>query len=103
MIVHARACLQPEGTIWLVACPVLLPARERTTFSLSVSSPQQLLKLGTSPVFGKCKGTKKATGAPCGKVSTSTLHRLLHGSQRLLQGRAVASSLCVCIAGCGRL
>jgi hypothetical protein len=55
---------EPEGSIFLVACPVILPAAQRRNFSLSVSKASQLLKLGTCPTFGRCKALKK-DGAKC--------------------------------------
>lgn len=48
-----------EGSIVLLSHPVVLPAKERSSFALSVSSGAQLTKLGTCPVFAICKANRK--------------------------------------------
>jgi len=51
--------LQSEGGIFLLSCAVMLPAKERRSFALSVSASAQLTKLGTCPAFGVCKASRK--------------------------------------------
>jgi len=55
----AAPLLQSEGAIFLLSCPVMLPAKERRSFALSVSASAQLTKLGTCPAFGVCKALRK--------------------------------------------
>lgn len=52
------------GSIFLIAQPDVLRADDQRKVSFSVKRGLQVLKLGTSPVLGRCKGRKK-DGAPC--------------------------------------
>jgi ribosomal protein L37E len=65
---YAAHHAEPEASLFLVARPTVLPARERRSFSLSVSRAGQLVRLGDSPVLGRCRAARKSDGAPCGKA-----------------------------------
>lgn len=59
-----------EGSVVLLSHPSVLPAKERSSFALSVSAGAQLTKLGTCPVFAICKASRK-DGNRCTMVRTA--------------------------------
>ena len=56
---------QVLGSVILVTCPVVLPARDSRALMLSVRRSEQLVVLGTDPNFSICSGRRKDDGAPC--------------------------------------
>ena len=67
-----------EGGLFLLSCPDVLPARERSAFALKVSAVAQLSKLGTCPTFALCAAARK-DGAPCTMaVDTAVSRRCVH-------------------------
>jgi hypothetical protein len=68
---YAGLVNEPIGSIFLISSPSLIPAVERRSFSLSASKDGQVVRLGTSPDFGVCKGTRK-DGKPCTMVVNAT-------------------------------
>jgi len=68
---YAGLVNEPIGSIFLISSPSLLPAVERRSFSLSASKDGQVVRIGHSPDFGICKGTRK-DGKPCTMVVNAT-------------------------------
>ena len=68
---YAGLVNEPIGSIFLISSPSLLPAVERRSFSLSASKDGQVVRIGLSPDFGICKGTRK-DGKPCTMVVNAT-------------------------------
>jgi hypothetical protein len=68
---YAGLANEPLGSIFLISSPSLVPAVERRSFSLSASKDGQVVRIGTSPDFGTCRGTRK-DGKPCTMVINAT-------------------------------
>ena len=67
-----------EGGIFLLSCPEVLPARERSAFALKVTTAAQVCKLGTCPTFAICPATRK-DGAHCTMaVNTAVSRHCVH-------------------------
>jgi len=87
---------EPEGTIWAIVDGKLREDAPKSDGgggggggdkrpTVACEKPQQIMKLGTSPDFGRCKGQRK-DGAPC------TMHvntRVAGGASQTLPGTHV--------------
>lgn len=61
---HLDWCREPEGTMWAVVDGKLREDGKSERPTASCDHPSQVMKLGTSPDYGRCKGTRR-DGAPC--------------------------------------